>query len=251
MKALRLLWKTLPQKSRHGLLQGASFFDQRYFSDVLNQKPFPAVYHEKRCIQIHIPKCAGSSLARSVFGNNKGGHHASALWYKANFPDEFMNYYMFSMVRNPWDRLVSAWNYVQQDDIPANNKRWGNLMREFGDFNTFVKEWLTEENSYRFHHFTSQSAYLCDDMGVISLDYVGRVETIEADFKKICTDMNIKNELKSLNVRRANDYREYYTDETAEIVKSVYRQDVKLLGYTFDGFTDTEIRTHKPQFSLD
>lgn len=245
MNTLRLFWKILPKKSRDGLLQGMSFFDQRYFADVFNQRPFPEIYHKKKCIQIHVPKCAGSSIAKSIFGNHKGGNHASALWYKANFPEEYFNYYIFSTVRNPWSRLVSAWSYVQQDDIPPNNKRWGELMRQFGDFETFVKEWLTEENCYRFHHFTPQSAYLCDDMGIISIDYVGRVETIANDFERICSNIGVKCDLQTVNARREDDYRYYYSDLTAEIVGKVYQQDAKLFGYTFEGFSEEEIRTYK------
>ena len=40
--------------------------------------------------------------------------------------------------------------------------------------------------------------------------------------------------LENSNISQHNSYVNYYNDETKEIVKEVYAEDIKLLGYNFD-----------------
>ena len=54
-----------------------------------------------QCIFVHIPKCAGVSIASSLFGN-LGGGHATLSEYRLVFDcREFNRYFKFAVVRNP------------------------------------------------------------------------------------------------------------------------------------------------------
>ena len=57
------------------------------------------VSHRYRCIFVHVPKCAGSSVKMFLYGNQKGGDHATAMELKYLFPDEYENYYKFAVIR--------------------------------------------------------------------------------------------------------------------------------------------------------
>ena len=46
--------------------------------------------------------------------------------------------------------------------------------------------------------------------------------------------MGVPATLRSTNPSRHRDYRDYYSDETREIVAMVYAEDIALLGYDFD-----------------
>ena len=65
-------------------------------------------YDEYKCIFVHVPRTGGVAIAKSLFGN-LGGSHISISLYRKVFSDVFDGYYKFTFVRNPWDRLVSAY----------------------------------------------------------------------------------------------------------------------------------------------
>ena len=72
------------------------------------------ISHKHKFIFIHIPKTGGSSV-ESFFtgGYTEGGlnsKHRMAKSYEAKFPNKFLKYFKFSVVRNPWEKCFSHYN---------------------------------------------------------------------------------------------------------------------------------------------
>jgi hypothetical protein len=63
------------------------------------------------------------------------------------------------------------------------------------------------------------------------MDFVGRFETIDADFRHICERLNITAELKRTNTSDHLHYTEYYNDELRERVAAVYADDIATFDY--------------------
>src|SRR4051812_39230730 len=79
------------------------------------------ISHEHRCIFVHIPKTAGNSVNR-VFGIG-WQDHKDLQRYHAELPAElFATYFKFAIVRNPWDRLLSDYNYQVKKSRPKDSK---------------------------------------------------------------------------------------------------------------------------------
>ena len=68
------------------------------------------INHQYRCIFIHIPKTGGKSVHR-FFGTNWQDHKDISRYAEELTPETFTSYYKFAVVRNPWNRLVSGYNY--------------------------------------------------------------------------------------------------------------------------------------------
>jgi hypothetical protein len=70
------------------------------------------------------------------------------------------------------------------------------------------------------------------------IDYIGYYENIAADFANIASMLGKNVALPHHNSvkakRSSKPYQAYYDDETREIVASVYKRDIELLGYDFD-----------------
>ena len=75
--------------------------------------PYRKHFDRNKCIFIHIPKAAGTSvLAALGKKSEKGRDHVSWQTYKKADSKKFNNYFKFSFVRNPYDRAFSAYHYI-------------------------------------------------------------------------------------------------------------------------------------------
>src|SRR5258706_16293188 len=73
-------------------------------------------FDEHRCIFVHIPKCAGNSVTKSLsqFGGFDCGHTNLKRFQIMFGPEEFNRYFKFAFVRNPYDRLFSAFLFMKK-----------------------------------------------------------------------------------------------------------------------------------------
>lgn len=158
---------------------------------------------------------------------------------------QYKNYYRFSFVRNPWDRLVSCYEskVIKKRKNPVllllKNKT-NPFIRgmPFSDFIRMVCAIPDEESNV---HFALQSRILGSSKGSAYeyiVDYIGRYERISEDFESVMSHIapgrNIS--LKHWNIsetRGLRDYRKYYDDRLAEIVRVKYSEDITRFGYSF------------------
>jgi hypothetical protein len=186
------------------------------------------------CIFVHIPKCAGVSVARSLFGNLGGGHETISHYRLVFGAREFDRYFKFSIVRNPWDRLVSAYLFLKRGGMNPADRAWAEAnLSEYGDFGSFVRGWLTHGNALTYHHFRPQVHYLLDSDGRMPFDFVGSFETLAEDYRRIAARLGTDGPLAEQNRGAPRDHRAFYDEETVAIVGRVYADDAARLGYQF------------------
>jgi hypothetical protein len=190
---------------------------------------------DHRCIFVHIPKCAGTSIRQSLFGTTGG--HRTLLGFQSILPREvFDGSFKFTFVRNPWDRLASAFFFLKNRDLKSNEKWAKENLSQFDTFDSFVRGWVTRENIWTYSHFRPQYHFIRLEGKKPAVDFIGFYENLRADFSTICARLKSPAQLReeNRNSRRTRDYREHYTDETRRIVAEVYAEDVELFGYSFD-----------------
>lgn len=155
------------------------------------------------------------------------------------------NIHTFSVVRNPWDRLVSCWK-----DKVMTNPVAGNLdgLRQYTDFNEFVKavhENINVDlpfsqciikpeqmNSMCDRHLKSQNTLVPEDSNI----QIIKQEQFDIDFIQMLTKLNIQSDMdisNRLNSTNRGHYAKYYTDETRELVRQIYKDDIERFNYNF------------------
>ncbi len=192
-------------------------------------------FDEHRCIFVHITKSAGTSVATSLFGYLP--YHHTAIDYRVIYGrKDFDRYFKFAFVRNPWDRLYSAYRYLMAGGWNDDDRQWAEThLSQFDNFHDFVTGWLDASNINKHRHFWPQYYFLCDRHKKILVDYLAYFETINQDFDTICRRLDIDAEIEHRNANPGKDYRLAYDDTTRELVGQVYATDIELFGYTFDG----------------
>lgn len=189
-------------------------------------------YH---CIFVHIPKTAGISVATALFGELPG--HRDAYEYRLIYGKKtFERYFKFTFVRNPWSRLLSAYNYLKSGGWNADDEAWAaREIAPYRDFEAFVMEWLTPENVMTKEHFRPQYTFVCDHRGRLEMDFVGHLETIEKDFAIVAERLGIDAALGCENRGGEADYTAWYTEPMKRVVADVYGRDIAMFGYEFSG----------------
>lgn len=188
-----------------------------------------------RAIFVHTPKAAGTSIALSIFGELP--YHYMAADYLAIFGrSTFEAYFTFTFVRNPWDRLYSAYTFLSRGGWDDKDKAWAaEHLAPYRDFADFVRRGLERPEVQAFMHFIPQHEFVCDRRGRVLVKHVGYFETIADDFRAICRRIGVDAELAHTNRSTEADYRGAYDDETRAIVARVYARDIAIFGYGFDG----------------
>ncbi len=201
-------------------------------------KPFD----EHQCIFVHIPKTAGVSVAKTLFGT-LGGQHTPLWLYQLIFSRaEFAAYFKFAFVRNPWDRVLSSYVFLKEGGMNERDRAWAQRhLCGYGSFDEFVRRWVNRSNVYSELHFVPQAWYLALSDGRPGVDFVGYYENLDRDFEYLRGKLGIAPDrpLPCLNKTQGKDrrYTEYYSPITRQIVESVYREDIELFGYDFDNLS--------------
>ena len=193
------------------------------------------INHKYKCIFIHPNKCGGTSIEFHFAKKRRGiVDHSSLVSWQQDHPEEYKQYFKFGYVRNPWDRLVSDYHYSIQRKRGEGSNRGvseGEQMakRSFADNMKDKNTRLNKRNKP-----VMSKRWFLDEDGKLGLDYVGRFENFNEDFKYICTQIGAEVMLPP-HIKKSNHrpYWEYYDDESREIVARKFHKDIEHFGYEF------------------
>lgn len=187
---------------------------------------------------IHVPKAAGTSINQALYGRFMGHPRASDVerWGSTRL----RALPRFAVVRNPWDRLLSAYRFARRGSgvggiVAGMQNPQQYRVPEFESFDRFVHEWLAPREVITLDGvFKPQHWFLYSPEGELLVNHLGKLENLEPTYAFIEHSIG-----QAIDLPRSNqsgeriDYRQVYTPETRAIVESIYRQDVETFGYDF------------------
>jgi hypothetical protein len=214
-----------------------------------------SINHFNKSIFIHIPKNGGSYVAEILskyygFKNyylHRSDHdkfciqsdnsvdkhenkiHGTLIYYKTSNElnkimnmtiDKWNSYFIFTFVRNPYQRIISGWNYINKYNISFN---------KFITFNYNV-------NSYDYWHtFMSQYRHIVDTNGKTNIHYIGKFENLENDLKIILNKIGIYNIIHKPFIKNSKEHKNYKTyylnNNVLENVNNIIKEDLDNFHY--------------------
>ncbi|KNG94164.1 sulfotransferase family 2 domain-containing protein [Pseudaestuariivita atlantica] len=207
----------------------------------------------RRYIFVHAPKTGGTAMALALeeramkddilIGDTpkalkrrnrlKGISVPGPLWKHSTLADVdglvtrdmAAAFFIFTLVRNPWDRLVSYYHWLQAQDFAHVAV---DLAKEL-PFREFVADRIIAAS---FRNAPAAS-YVTDAAGHCRAHFV-RLEHLDTDLAPVAAHLGFPVELSRANASaRHRDYRRYYDYATAELVADICAEDIAAFGYSF------------------
>ncbi|MAX70027.1 MAG: hypothetical protein CMC76_02855 [Flavobacteriaceae bacterium] len=185
---------------------------------------------ERKFIFIHINKTAGSSIAPTI-GLTKKNHMTAkeVIDFHEVGQIGFAKAYKFTVVRNPWDRVLSQYKYR----IKTNQC---NMKEAPISFEEWVKKVFRDKDPFYYSNpkmFLPQVEWLKDYNNEINMDRVVRFENLSNEMNLVLNDLGIDKKLPHYNKTKKVNYREHYDKETQNIISDWFRDDIDEFGYSF------------------
>ncbi len=223
------------------------------------------ISHDYKCIFIHIPKCAGTSIERALghLDNHKGrggqDHRSIRLIEEPLVLNEVLSSkenimevirrgrYRFRNVANSRNKYtVTKEQYDSYFKFTFVRNPWArayswykNVMRD-----EYHKNSLNISADISFKDFLKkfsgtgmlkpQMYWIKNFSGNIPLDFVGRFENLSEDFEYVCNKINANGiELTHEIIGSGEDYRVHYDKESIEIIIKNYKEEIDTFMYEF------------------
>lgn len=209
----------------------------------------------RKYIFVHIPKTGGTAMALALEGRAmrddimlgdtpkakkrrgrvKDVQTRGRLWKHSTLadidgllcPDEIADMFVFTLVRNPWDRMVSYYHWLREQKFDHPSVHLAKAL----DFSGFVNAPEIAQ-SFRSHPY---SAYVTDAAGVERNALYIRLEHFEQDAEPLWAHLGFRLELPVANrSERARDYRGYYRGGDSERLGEICARDIAKFGYCFE-----------------
>jgi len=209
----------------------------------------------RRYIFVHIPKTGGTSLSLALESramaddiligdtpkarrrkHRLNGMAASGrLWKRSRLcdirgllgDDEIAGFFTFTLVRNPWDRVVSYYHWLREQSFDHPAVR----LAQRTDFSAFLRAPQTA-TSLRAAPYAS---YVTDSAGVERCNAYLRLEHLAADLAPVEAHLGFAlSDIPHANRSdRAGDYRRCYSDADARLLARIGAVDIARFGYAF------------------
>lgn len=185
------------------------------------------VNHSKKWAFLHIPKTGGTSLT-SLLLNEIDSKEVTIHGDLGHFGD-ISNYFIFTLVRNPFTRIASAYQHNVRSGSTSNFKHF---LENISPINL----WYFPQ-SYFINHNSKGDRFI---------NYIGRYENYEIDVKYVLNKIGVSNikiphENKNPiydrhpNIDQQNYYKLLYKDKWCkDWVLERYKNDFKIFNYDMD-----------------
>jgi hypothetical protein len=132
----------------------------------------------------------------------------------------------FTVVRSPWSRAVSSWQWNMQAK--------GLAPCSFEEFLRMPLAGMTEQQRF---HTLPQWRHVADERGAVDyLAHIGRLETIEATRDWLADTLGLRRPAALPVLKRAvhDDHLQHYTPAARAYVAATFRRDFETFGYPLD-----------------
>jgi len=197
-------------------------------------------YNNDTLVFIHVPRTGGTLIEvslRKIYDDEKFWGFDESGYSKQHYTFDRLKselsepFFSFSIVRNPFDRIVSSFlNYTVK------------VIPDFGYYLAVVRDTVTKKlyEDTPFLRLPESEAlasdtahYMPQSIMVGEPDFIGKFETFDADMERLSEASGIE-AFRKIKIRKSNaPYRDFYTPEGRELMEKIYQEDLERFDYSF------------------
>jgi len=171
---------------------------------------------------------AGFSSAVNIALKKRSIRPASKKYKDITYnEEEFNNIFKFTIIRNPYDRVLSAFFFLQKGNQ-------GPKIPQGTDFKVWIKKTFKNTGT-RFNMHFQKMYNRISYQDNIWVDYIAKLENINDDWNYIADKVDLIKPFPLMNYSKIKKHRfDYYDDECVEIVYNIYKEDIDKLSYSYE-----------------
>jgi len=233
------IWQLLSNKER--------LFNSTFYRHIpLYEKHKKLISYEAQFIFFIVPKSASTSLERMFRQQPEIEKIKLVRTPNVILQKKYDGYFKTAFVRNPWDRLVSAYkNKICNDRrelVEPFFVRYPQLSYKMA-FDEFVEYVCSADgmDDKTDIHWKSQHCFFSSGEKLLP-NFIGKVENLAGDYAEICKINNFTEvKLQRVNASKtrtvadlSKTYKQYYNAKTKKMIANRYEKDIELFSYKFD-----------------
>jgi len=184
----------------------------------------------KDYIFVHINKTAGTSIIK-VIGKPFRKHLTAKEIIKTIGQKKWDNAYKFTVIRNPWGKVVSQYKH----NIKMNSNNMAKKPIEFKDWVSRTYGKNKDPKYYgRPQMYLPQVEWLKNYEGKIDVDKIIRFENLNEGINDVFNTLGIDQQLPHVNKTFKTDYTSFYDKESKKIIEDWFLEDIQVFEYSFD-----------------
>ncbi|MBK7362940.1 MAG: sulfotransferase family 2 domain-containing protein [Micavibrio sp.] len=204
--------------------------------------------NENKYIFFHFFKCGGNSIRLALNPNPETscefeeGHSIprdiKQIMYDSEKKDIYDNYFKFAFIRNPFDWIVSTYYYIKIFENHGNHNDVSKL--NLNEFISYYVNYMMPNQGFNLklgvNKCVTPMEYITDNGGNLIVDFVGRFENLNEDYKEICDKIGIEYKeppIYNVNMSKEKDYRKYYDNNSRKLVEKLFAKDLEYFKYSF------------------
>jgi len=184
----------------------------------------------KDFVFIHINKTAGTSIIK-VIGKPFRKHLTAKEIIKTIGQKKWNNAYKFTVVRNPWDKVVSQYKH----NIKMNSN---NMAKKHIEFKDWVSRTYGEKKDPKYYGrpqmFLPQVEWLRDFDEKIDIEKIIRFENLNEGINDVFRNLDINHDLPHVNKTSKSNYSDFYDEKSKKIIEDWFHEDIAVFGYSFN-----------------
>jgi hypothetical protein len=179
-------------------------------------------------IFLHIGRTAGCSIRKALGIKEPFSpqcHERAIDARKRVGEDVFTSKFIFTFVRNPWDRLVSEFHHHKSQFSHMSFSEW---------LPQYIDDTIDGKNKgYRY----PQGDFITDEYGELIVNYIGMFESLPESWYALFPNLDANlliGGLSKQNQSKHAHYRHYYKKHSMyELVKEWDKKIIEVIGYEF------------------